>query len=83
MPARGIRFNVSEPGTFRDYHVQQTPTLVITLQGEGELGFKDGTRFHIGPGHVNLAAATSGEGHTSRVIGTVSRITVAIPLEVE
>lgn len=82
MAGKGVRFHLSQPGTFSDFHPAVQRMFVITLTGEAELGFEDGSIFHIGPGHVNLAEDLTGSGHTSRVVGTVPRLTAVIPLDV-
>ncbi len=40
----------------------------------------DGSVRRIGPGQVMLVEDLTGQGHTTRVTGSVPRVTVAIPL---
>ncbi len=53
---------------------------VITLSGRGEIEVAGGKKISMGPGHINLIEDLTGKGHTTRVVGTEDRITVAIPL---
>ena len=53
---------------------------MITLSGEVEIGLGDGTVHRFGAGHVNLAEDLTGQGHTTRVVGNVARVTATIPL---
>jgi hypothetical protein len=39
-----------------------------------------GKKISMGPGHINLIEDLTGKGHTTRVVGTDDRVTVAIPL---
>ena len=54
---------------------------MITLSGEGEIGLRDGTKYRLGPGDVNLAEDTTGDGHTTAVVSDTPRVTVTIHLE--
>jgi len=78
--AEGIIFRSFEPGHFMDWHPAPRRQFVINLQGEAEIGLPDGTVIHFGPGHVNLAEDVTGRGHTTKVVGSVPRITATIPL---
>ena len=40
----------------------------------------DGSVHRYGPGHATLAEDLTGQGHTTRVVGTEPRVTVTIPL---
>ncbi len=80
QPASGITFRRFEPGEFIDWHPAPRRQYVITLSGQVEIGIGDGTVRPFGPGDVLLAEDLTGKGHTSRVVGTETRISVAIPL---
>ena len=41
----------------------------------------DGTIQRVGPGDVLLAEDLTGQGHTTRVIGTEQRLSIVVPLE--
>ena len=78
--AVGITFRRSEPGEFTDFHVAPRRQYVITLTGQVEIGLGDGTVKRLGPGDVMLAEDLTGKGHTTRAVGSETRLSVAIPL---
>ena len=81
QPATGVTFRKSEPGYFIDFHPAPRRQYVITLEGEVEIGLGDGTTHRFGPGDVMLADDLTGKGHTTKVVGDVARVSVAIPLD--
>ena len=80
MKATGVQFRCTPPGSFSDWHVGPRRQYVITLSGRGEIEVAGGKKITIGPGHINLIEDTTGKGHTTRVVGTEDRVTIAIPL---
>ncbi len=62
------------------FHTAPRRQYVITLSGESEVEFGDGTQVRLHPGHILLAEDTTGQGHISRAIGTEDRISLFIPL---
>jgi len=80
MKATGVSFSRTAPGYFNDWHVGPRRQFVITLAGRGEIEVAGGKKIAIGPGHINLVEDLTGKGHTTRVVGSEDRITVAIPL---
>jgi hypothetical protein len=76
----GITFRVYEPGYFLDFHTAPRRQYSITLTGEIEVGTPDGTIKHYGPGTVLLAEDMTGDGHSTRVVGTEPRFAIIIPL---
>ena len=80
MKATGVSFSRTPPGTFSDWHVGPRRQFVITLSGRGEIEVAGGKKIAMGPGHINLIEDTTGKGHTTRVVGTEDRVTIAIPL---
>lgn len=78
--AKGIQFRSAQPGTFLDWHPAPRRQFVITISGEVEIGLADRSVHRFGPGHVNLAEDVTGQGHTTRVVGSVPRVTATIPL---
>lgn len=62
------------------FHTAPRKQYVITLSGESEVEFGDGTKVRLHPGHILLAEDTTGQGHISRAIGTEDRISLFIPL---
>jgi quercetin dioxygenase-like cupin family protein len=80
-PATGIAFRVFQPGHFIDWHGAPRRQYVVTLAGEVEIGLGDGSVHRFGAGHVTLAEDLTGQGHTTRVVGNVPRITATIPID--
>lgn len=78
---KGVAFRSQQPGYFSDWHTAPRRQYVITLAGEAEIGLRDGSVHRLGPGDVNLAEDTTGSGHTTRVVGTVPRITATVHLD--
>jgi quercetin dioxygenase-like cupin family protein len=78
--AEGIQFRSTPAGNFIDWHPAPRRQFVITISGEVEIGLEDGSVHRFGPGHVNLAEDVTGKGHTTRVVGSVPRVTATIPL---
>jgi quercetin dioxygenase-like cupin family protein len=78
--AKGVQFTSWPPGHFMDFHPAPRHQLVITLQGEMEIGLEDGTTERFGPGDVLIAEDLQGKGHTLRVTGDQQRISVSVPL---
>jgi quercetin dioxygenase-like cupin family protein len=78
--AVGIQIRSAEPGNFLDWHPAPRRQFVITLSGEVEIGLGDGSVHRFGAGHVNLAEDLTGQGHTTRVVGSEPRVTAVIPL---
>jgi quercetin dioxygenase-like cupin family protein len=80
MKATGVQFSRTAAGNFSNWHVGPRRQYVITLSGRGEIEVAGGKKISMGPGHINLIEDLTGKGHTTRVVGTEDRITVAIPL---
>ena len=78
--ATGITIRRNPPGYFLDFHCAPRRQYAITIAGEVEIGIGDGTVRRLGPGAVLLAEDLTGQGHTTRVVGTEDRITVMVPL---
>ena len=75
-----ISFRESPPGSFVDWHNAPRRQYVITVSGEVEIGLGDGTVHRFGPGHVTLAEDLTGQGHTTRSVGSEPRVSATIPL---
>jgi quercetin dioxygenase-like cupin family protein len=78
--AEHIVFAQQPAGTFIDWHPAPRRQYVILISGELEIGFGDGTVRRFGPGDARLVEDTTGQGHTTRFIGTGPVITAVIPL---
>ncbi len=68
------------PGHFTNFHTAPQRQYVITLEGQIEVGLGDGAKRLFGPGDLILAEDTTGQGHTTRVVGEKPRISVWVPL---
>ena len=79
--ASGVGFRRQEPGYFSDWHCAPRRQYVITLAGGVEIGTGDGTMKRLGVGDVMLADDLTGQGHTTRVVGSEHRVSVVIPLD--
>ena len=77
----GVVFRAAEPGRFSDWHNAPRRQYIITLSGNAEIGFRDGSVQHLGAGDVNLAEDITGSGHTTRVVGDAPRVTATVHLD--
>jgi len=80
QPAASVSFSRMNPGTFIDWHNAPRRQYVITLAGAVEIGLGDGSVHRVGVGEAILAEDLTGQGHTTRAVGTEPRLTVTIPL---
>jgi len=78
--AKNINFQSWPPGRFVDWHPAPRRQYVISLSGQLEIGLGDGTTSRYGPGDARLVEDTTGQGHTTRVIGDEPSITAVVPL---
>lgn len=78
--AHGIQFVYQPPGFVIDWHPAPRRQYVVTLQGQAEIGVGDGTTLRFGPGDVLLAEDLTGQGHVTRVVGEVTRISAQISI---
>jgi quercetin dioxygenase-like cupin family protein len=79
--ALGIQFVYQPPGFVIDMHPAPRRQYVVTLQGQAEIELGDGTTRSFGPGDVLLAEDLTGQGHITRVVGDVPRISAQISLQ--
>lgn len=80
QPAKGIIFSEAPAGNFIDWHPAPRRQYIIQLSGQIEIGLPDGTTVRYQPGDIRLVEDTTGQGHTTRVIGSQSSITATIHL---
>ena len=78
--AQSITFRESPPGNFIDWHPAPRRQYIISLSGQIEIGLGDGSTFIYGPGDARLVEDTSGQGHTTRVVGDQPSLTAVVPL---
>ena len=81
LAVKSIQFRRTSPDYFIDWHNAPRRQYVITLSGESEVEFGDGTKLRLYPGHILLAEDTTGQGHISRALGDEDRISIFIPLD--
>mgnify|MGYP002630793378 FL=1 len=79
--AQSIQFRRNSPEYFIDWHNAPRRQYVITLSGESEIEFGDGTKVRLYPGHILLAEDTTGQGHISRAIGDEDRLSIFVPVD--
>ena len=79
--ASGIQFVYQPPGFVIDMHPAPRRQYVITLQGQAEIVLGDGTARRFGPGDVLLAEDLTGQGHITRIVGDVARISAQISIQ--
>ena len=80
IKATGVQFRRTPAGTFSDWHVGPRRQYVMTLSGRGEVEVAGGKKVPLEPGRIELIEDTTGKGHTTRVVGTEDRVSIAIPL---
>ena len=78
--ATGITIRRNPPGYFLNWHCAPRRQYAITVAGQVEIGVGDGTVRRLGPGTIMLAEDVTGQGHTTRVVGDETRITIMVPL---
>ena len=76
----GMQFVYQPPGYVIELHPAPRRQYVITLQGQAELVLGDGTSRLFVAGDVVLAEDITGEGHITKVIGEIPRVTAQIHL---
>lgn len=78
--ARGIIFRETPSGRYSDWHTAPRRQYIIQLSGQVEIGLGDGTTVRYQPGDARLVEDTTGQGHTTRVVGDQPSITATIHL---
>jgi quercetin dioxygenase-like cupin family protein len=78
--ATGITIRRSPPGYCLEWHNAPRRQYTITLSGQVEIETGDGTVRRFGPGAVLLAEDLTGQGHTTRVVGSEPRVYIVVPL---
>jgi len=80
MKVTGVQFRRTPAGYFSDWHRGPRRQYVITLSGRGEIEVAGGRKIALEPGRIELIEDTTGKGHTTRVVGTEDRVSIALPL---
>ena len=80
-PTEGILFREWPKDGFVDWHPAPRRQYIINISGGLEIGLGDGSLHSFGPGDARLVEDTTGQGHTTRVVGEDPTITAIIPLD--
>lgn len=80
LPTTQISFRVWPVGRFLDWHPAPRRQFVIILSGQLEIGLGDGATHVFRAGDARLVEDTTGQGHTTRVLGEQPCVTATIPL---
>ena len=80
MKATGVQLRQTPAGNFSDWHRGPRRQYIITLSGRGEIEVAGGKKISLEPGHIELIEDLTGKGHTTKVVGTEDRVTIALPL---
>ena len=81
QPGDGVVFRHEPPGQKQDWHPAPRRQYVVTLRGEAEIEISDGTKRRFGAGDIMLADDTSGRGHITRVVSSVPRFYMMMPVK--
>lgn len=79
-PATSAVFRCAPAGLFLDRHPAPRRQFLVTLSGSWEIEASNGVKRIFKMGDVMLADDTTGEGHTSRVLGSEPHIFMTVPL---
>ena len=60
-------------GTFSDWHTAPRRQYIFILAGQVEIGIGDGTMRRLGAGDILQVEDTTGQGHTTRSVGSEYR----------
>ena len=73
-------FRSAPPGLFLERHPAPRRQFLVSLAGSWEIEASNGVKRVFKTGDVMLADDTSGEGHTSRVLGNEAHVFMTVPL---
>lgn len=73
-------FRCAPAGLFLERHPAPRRQFLVTLSGSWEIEVSNGAKRVFKAGDVMLADDTSGEGHTSRVLGSEPHVFMTVPL---
>ena len=79
QPDGEMVFHVVPEGRWMDFHTASRRQFVITLFGEVEIGFADGSIVTLKKGDIMLAEDRTGRGHTAKIVNA-PRAMVSIPI---
>ena len=73
----GARVNVSQPGSFSDYHVGPERRYIINLTGGGQLQVAEG-KVDLPAGAIEFIDDLTGKGHTTANVGKEPRVSIVL-----
>lgn len=73
-------FRSAPAGLFLERHPAPRRQFLVTLSGSWEIEASNGVKRIFKTGDVMLADDTTGEGHTSRVLGNEPHVFMTVPL---
>lgn len=73
-------FRCVPPGTVLDLHPAPRRQYLVTMSGSWEIEASNGVKRVFKAGDVMLADDTTGEGHSSRVLGNEPHVFMTVPL---
>jgi hypothetical protein len=78
---KGVEIHRQAPGLSASWHTAPRRQLIATIAGEAEIETGDGQKLRSVPGVVHLVEDVTGVGHITRVVGTVDRVSLFMPLD--
>ncbi len=78
--ASGAVFRSAPVGLFLERHPAPRRQYLVTLSGSWEIEASNGVKRVFKTGDVMLADDTTGQGHTSRVLGNEPHVFMTVPL---
>ncbi len=80
IPGSGILVRRFEVGRSNPWHHAPGRYAVVTLSGAVDIETGDGTVRRFGPGDILIAEDLTGQGHSTREVGSEARVSVFVPL---
>ena len=80
IPGSGIVVRRFDPGRSNPWHHAPGRYAVFTLSGAVDIEIGDGTVRRLGPGDILIAEDRTGQGHATREVGPVARVSIFVPL---
>jgi hypothetical protein len=81
IAARGLHLHRTAPPYYNAFHLQPVRRFIVVLEGQIEIGVKDGTSRRFNPGDVTLREDMTGSGHYSRVTSATPAVTAVVDLD--
>ena len=75
-----VRVNVSQPGSFSDWHVGPERRYIINLTDGGQLQVAEG-KVDLPAGSIEFIDDLTGKGHTTANVGKEERVSITLSFE--